>query len=49
MLFTEKWKNTVNQVVLQMLEEAGFIASSPARSPKAAASAPPARARKKPS
>jgi hypothetical protein len=31
MLFTEKRRQTVDQVVLQMLEEAGFIGPSPAR------------------
>jgi hypothetical protein len=32
MLFTEKRKKVVNDVILQMLEESGFFASSPAES-----------------
>lgn len=34
MLFTEKRRRTVDQVVMQMLEEAGFTASAPPASPK---------------
>jgi hypothetical protein len=31
MLFTEKRRRTVDQVIMQMLDEAGFIGPSPAR------------------
>jgi len=41
MLFTEKRRKTVDQIVLQMLEEAGFMASSPGESSKP--ETPPAR------
>jgi hypothetical protein len=34
MLFTEKRRKTVDQVVIQMLEEAGFTGESPARKKK---------------
>ena len=47
MLFTEKRRNTVNAVILQMLEETGFVAASPPESTAKEPPAAPSRARKK--
>jgi hypothetical protein len=43
MLFTEKRRKTVDQIVLQMLEEAGLTGSAPAESSPPESPAPAAR------
>jgi len=46
LLFTEKRRNALDEMILQMLEEAGFFAPSPSRSAKAKDPVGAPRARK---